>query len=96
VANVIDIEQPGRVPPLADRELRMSRAAGIPNCADFLRRKGEGVWQQAGAEMTMTVANRLLFAMFLMSEGRLGDEIAPEPLIRRAVGIPDLGRGGAE
>jgi hypothetical protein len=73
VANIIDIEQPGRVPPLADPELRMRRAAGVPIAADYLRRhyEGAGEW---GDEARRVVAGRLLFAMHLMAEGKLSDD----------------------
>jgi hypothetical protein len=73
VANVIDITAPGRVPPLADPEVRRLRAEGVPICADFLRRHAEGAWDQAGDEARRLVAGRLLFAMHLMAEGKLGD-----------------------
>lgn len=70
---VIDIEQPGRVPPLADRELRMNRAAGIPIAADYLRRHYEGA-DEWGDEERRAVGGRLLFAMHLMAEGKLSDD----------------------
>jgi hypothetical protein len=48
VTVVIDIEQPGRVPPLADPEVRRLRAIGIPAAAEWLRRHSEGAWDWGG------------------------------------------------
>jgi hypothetical protein len=74
VASIIDIEQPGRVPPLADRELRMSRAEGVPVASDWLRRHKDHGWDQTGEGPRTACARRLLFALHLMAEGKLSDD----------------------
>lgn len=53
--------------------LEVTRASGVPVVADWLRRHPDGGWMQSGEGPRVEAARRLLFLMYLISEGVVTD-----------------------
>lgn len=83
---------------LADRLIRMGaphqlrRASGVPVAARWLREQPNGSYRQSSDEERSRAARRLLFLLYLISEGKCSDgEDGPtESMIARACDIPRL------
>ena len=83
---------------LADRLIRkgapyrMSRAKGVPEVSRWLRHHRDGGWRQSDDAGRDTAARRLLFLLWLISEGKCSDAVdgPTEAMIARACDIPRL------
>lgn len=53
---------------------RISRASGVPVASEWLRQHPDGGWLQSGQEARDRASRRLLFLLWLISEGRVSDE----------------------